>query len=107
MLTQAAHHGIQCGGGRGGNPRVLRVKAVCGGDDEGQEHGVDALFQDGKHLCEGFQRPLVHFLVGIVKSWDKSIKDLSRGTKSKFVGLAGVRPLRLPCIPEMDPQTCG
>lgn len=76
MLTQAAHHGIQYGGGSGGNPRVLRVKVVCSSDDEGQQHGVDALFQDGKHLCEGLQRPLVHFLVGIVKPWGENIKDL-------------------------------
>lgn len=78
MLTQAVHHGIQHSGGSSGNPRVLRVEVVRSCDDEGQQHGVDTLFQDGKHLCKGFQCPLVYFLVGIVKRWDKSIKDLLR-----------------------------
>ena len=99
MLTQAAHHGIQYGGGSGGNPRVLRVKVVCSSDDEGQQHGVDALFQDGKHLCEGLQRPLVHFLVGIVKPWGENIKDLL--TEQKITGVCGLgrRQLKLPLHP--------
>lgn len=106
MLTQAVHHGIQHSGGSSGNPRVLRVEVVCSYDDEGQQHGVDALSQDGKHLCEGFQRPLVHFLVRIVKPWGKSIKDLLREQKSESMGLAEVSWDSSP-IPEVDPQTCA
>ena len=87
MLTQAVHHGIQHSGGSRGNPRVLSVEVVRDCSDDGEQHGMYAVFQERNHLCKGLQGPLAHFLVGILKPWGKSIKDLLRGENNQeFVG---------------------
>lgn len=68
---------------------------------------MDALFQDGKHLREGLQCPLAHFLVGILKPWGKSIKDLLKEKKSRVHGNAGLAGVGWDnfCIPESGTQT--
>lgn len=77
-LTQALNHDIQRSGGGSINPCILGIEVVCHSDDDRQQHGVQALSQEGDHLGEGLQCPLVHFLVGILKPWGESIEDLSR-----------------------------
>jgi hypothetical protein len=47
---------------------------------------VHALFEEGEHLGKGLQCPLVHFLVGILKPWGESIKDLLREQKPTAYG---------------------
>lgn len=108
MLTQAVHHGIQHSGGGRGNPRVLSVEVVCDCSDDGEQHGMYAVFQERNHLRKGLQGPLAHFLVGILKPWGKSIKDLLRGEKSRVCGNSGLAGVGWDpfCIPERGPQTC-
>lgn len=88
-LTQALNHRIQHSHSSSIYPRVLGVQVLCNSDDDGEQHGVQVLFEEGDHLGEGLQRPLAHFLVGILKPWGESIKDLLRKQKPRTHGNPG------------------
>lgn len=105
-LTQTLDHRVQCRQSGSINPRVLGVEVVCNGDDDGEQHGVQALSEEGNHLGEGLQRPLVHFLVGILKPWGESIEHLLREQKPRARGnQAGRSPTAQPPTPAGGP--CG
>lgn len=107
MLTQAVHHGVQHSRGSRGDPRVLSVEVVCDRSDDGEQHGMYAVFQERNHLRKGLQGPLAHFLVGILKPRGKSVKDLlgGGGNNQEFVGtqarqeLAGTPSASLKGVP--------
>lgn len=88
-LTQTLHQGVQCGPCSRIHPCTLGVEVVCHSDDDGQQHGEQALFEEGDHLGKRLQCPLVHFLVGILKPWGESIKDLLREQKPGAHGNPG------------------
>lgn len=85
-LTQTLNHRIQRSHGRSINPRVLGVEVVCNGNDDREQHGEQALSEERNHLGKGLECPLVHFLVGILKPWGESIKDLWREQKPRAHG---------------------